>query len=217
MREYFDKELSLLSDQLIEMGSFVEQAIGNTIDMILSGDTGKLTRSREYESKINEAEKNIQNHCIRLLLHQAPVAYDLRYVSAALKMITDLERIGDQAIDIAEMTGYIKNRTGIFNMTHITDMAKQSANMVTEAINAFVKRDLQLAKSVSSMDDIIDNLCEKVREETVEIICQDKELGSQAIDIVMIAKYLERIGDHAVNVAEWVAFSLTGSCELNNK
>lgn len=214
MREYFDKELTVLNDQLIEMGNFAEQAIKNTIDIIISGDVSKLTKAHMYEEKINEAEKTIQNHCIKLLLHQTPVAYDLRYVSAALKMITDIERIGDQAVDIAEMTEYINDRANMFNMTHILEMAKQSSDMVTTAIDAFVKRNLQLAKQVSKQDDVIDGLFDKIKQETVNIIHNDKELGNQAIDIVMIAKYLERIGDHAVNIAEWVTFSVTGSCEL---
>ena len=215
MREYFDIELYKLNDQLIEMGGLVEQAIKNTIGMIINGNSDGLEFAREHEERINTAEKIIQNHCIRLLLHQAPVAYDLRYVSSALKMITDLERIGDQAIDIAEMAQYIKDRTNVFNMTHIAEMAKQSADMVTLAIDAFVKRDIELAKTVSRRDDIIDELFVKVKEETVEIIHSDKELGTEAIDLMMIAKYLERIGDHAVNVAEWVVFSITGNSKID--
>lgn len=214
MREYFDNQLTALNNKLIEMGGLVEQAIKNTIKMIISGDESGLEEARMHEEKINAAEKEIQNHCIKLLLHQAPVAHDLRYVSAALKMITDLERIGDQAIDIAEMAEYIKNRTSVINMTHIAEMATQTSEMVTLAIDAFVKSDIELAKKVSDRDDVIDNLFDKVKEETVEIIHKDKELGTEAIDLMMIAKYLERIGDHAVNVAEWVAFSITGSCEI---
>lgn len=214
MREYFDIELENLNNQLIEMGSLVEQAIKNTVGMIVCGNSYGLDEAREHEEKINTAEKDIQNHCMKLLLHQAPVAHDLRSVSAALKMITDLERIGDQAIDIAEMSIYLEQKEQIFNMTHIDEMAKQASEMVTAAIDAFVKSDLELAKSVAKSDDIIDSLFNEVKSETVDIIHQNKELGIQAIDMVMIAKYLERIGDHAVNICEWVAFSLTGSCEI---
>ncbi len=214
MRKYFDNELSNLNDQLIEMGSLVEQAINNTITMILNGNVDGLEAAREHEERINNAEKTIQDHCIKLLLHHAPVAHDLRYVSAALKMITDLERIGDQAIDIAEMTEYIKNRKNVFDMTHIAEMASSASEMVTMAIDAFVQRDLQLARTVSEKDDVIDELFDRVKSETVEIIHRDKELGIEAIDIVMIAKYLERIGDHAVNIAEWVTFSITGSSKI---
>jgi len=215
MREYFDIELANLNNQLIGMGTLVEKAIKNTIEMIISGNTEGIEEARENEELINNAEKKIQNHCLRLLLHQAPVAQDLRYVSSALKMITDLERIGDQAIDIAEMSEYINNNSYTVNMTHITEMASQSAEMVTMAIEAFVKKDMNLARNVKEKDDVIDELFDRVKNETVEIIHQNKELGMEAIDLMMIAKYLERIGDHAVNIAEWVAFSITGSCEIS--
>ncbi len=215
MREYFDIELANLNNQLIGMGTLVEKAIKNTIEIIISGNTDGLEEARENEELINSAEKKIQNHCLRLLLHQAPVAQDLRYVSSALKMITDLERIGDQAIDIAEMSKYINNRSHTVHMTHIAEMASQSAEMVTMAIDAFVKNDMKLAKQVKDRDDVIDDLFDRVKSETVDIIHQNKELGMEAIDLMMIAKYLERIGDHAVNIAEWVAFSITGSCEIS--
>lgn len=214
MREYFDIELTQLNNQLIEMGVLVEQAIKNTVGMIVGDNSGSVEEARAHEENINAAEKTIQNHCLRLLLHQAPVAHDLRYISSALKMITDLERIGDQAIDIAEMSHYIKDKYKVYNMTHIADMAEQAAEMVTLSIDAFVKSDIELAKTVSKRDDVIDALFDKVRKETVDIIHRDKELGTEAIDLVMIAKYLERIGDHAVNIAEWVVFSITGSCEI---
>ena len=211
MREYFDIELANLNNQLIGMGTLVEKAIRNTIDIITSGEVEGLDKAREYEELINSAEKKIQNHCLRLLLHQAPVAQDLRYVSSALKMITDLERIGDQAIDIAEMAQYIKNKSNMVHMTHIAEMASQASEMVTMAIDAFVKKDIELARAVSRRDDVIDELFDRVKAETVEIIHGNKELGTEAIDLMMIAKYLERIGDHAVNVAEWVYFAVTGS------
>lgn len=214
MREYFDNELENLNNQLIQMGSFVEQAINNTVEMILNGRSDGIEKARKNEERINAAEKNIQTHCLKLILHQAPVAQDLRSISAALKMITDLERIGDQAIDIAEMSQYIGDKANIYSMTHIAEMATQASEMVTMAIDAFVKTDIELAKKVSKNDDIIDDLFNTVKNDTVDIILHDKELGMQAIDVVMIAKYLERIGDHAVNIAEWVAFSITGKREI---
>lgn len=214
MREYFDNELENLNNQLIEMGSLVEQAINNTVEMILNGRSDGIEKARKNEERINAAEKNIQTHCLKLILHQAPVAQDLRSISAALKMITDLERIGDQAIDIAEMSQYIGDKANIYSMTHIAEMATQASEMVTMAIDAFVKTDIELAKKVSKNDDTIDDLFNTVKNDTVDIIFQDKELGMQAIDVVMIAKYLERIGDHAVNIAEWVAFSITGKREI---
>lgn len=214
MREYFDIELANLNNQLIGMGTLVESAIKNAVEIIANNSAELLDKAREQEELINTSERKIQNHCIRLLLHQAPVAHDLREVSSALKMITDLERIGDQAIDIAEVSQYIKSRNNVINVTHIDEMANQASKMVTLAIDAFVKKDFDLAKKVSQSDDVIDELFDKVKEETVEIIQRDKALGEQAIDLMMIAKYLERIGDHAVNIAEWVAFSITGSREL---
>ena len=214
MREYFDIELANLNNQLIGMGTLVEGAIKNAVEIIANNSSELLEKAREQEELINTSERKIQNHCIRLLLHQAPVAHDLREVSSALKMITDLERIGDQAIDIAEVSQYIKSRNNVINVTHIDEMANQASKMVTLAIDAFVKKDFDLAKKVGQSDDVIDELFDKVKEETVEIIQRDKALGEQAIDLMMIAKYLERIGDHAVNIAEWVAFSITGSREL---
>lgn len=213
MREYFDLELKALNDKLIEMGALVEGAIKNTITIITNGEYDKLETSRIIEEKINKMEREIQNYCLNLLLLQSPVAGDLRTVSAALKMITDLERIGDQAIDIAEMSTYLKDCENIYSMTHISEMAERSSNMVTTAIDAFVKKDLKLARTVATMDDAIDDLFNKVKEEVIDIINTNKELDHQAIDIMLIAKYFEKIGDHAENIGEWVVFSITGSKE----
>ena len=205
MREYFDLELKALNDKLIEMGALVEGAIKNTITIITNGEYDKLETSRIIEEKINTMEREIQNYCLNLLLLQSPVAGDLRTVSAALKMITDLERIGDQAIDIAEMSTYLKDCENIYSMTHLSEMAERSSNMVTTAIDAFVKKDLKLAKTVATMDDAIDDLFNKVKQEVIDIINANKELDQQAIDVLLIAKYFEKIGDHAENIGEWVA------------
>ncbi|HCJ95586.1 MAG TPA: phosphate transport system regulatory protein PhoU [Ruminococcaceae bacterium] len=210
MREYFDLELKTLNDKLIEMGALVEVAIKNTITIITNGEYDKLETSRIIEEKINKMEREIQNYCLNLLLLQSPVAGDLRTVSAALKMITDLERIGDQAIDIAEMSTYLKDCENIYSMTHLSEMAERSSNMVTTAIDAFVKKDLKLAKTVATMDDAIDDLFNKVKQEVIDIINANKELDQQAIDVLLIAKYFEKIGDHAENIGEWVVFSITG-------
>lgn len=210
MREYFDLELKALNDKLIEMGALVEGAIKNTITIITNGEYDKLETSRIIEEKINNMEREIQNYCLNLLLLQSPVAGDLRTVSAALKMITDLERIGDQAIDIAEMSIYLKDCENIYSMTHLSEMAERSSNMVTTAIDAFVKKDLKLANTVATMDDAIDDLFNKVKQEVIDIINANKELDQQAIDVLLIAKYFEKIGDHAENIGEWVVFSITG-------
>ena len=210
MREYFDLELKALNDKLIEMGALVEGAIKNTITIITNGEYDKLETSRIIEEKINKMEREIQNYCLNLLLLQSPVAGDLRTVSAALKMITDLERIGDQAIDISEMSTYLKDCENIYSMTHLSEMAERSSNMVTTAIDAFVKKDLKLANTVATMDDAIDDLFNKVKQEVIDIINANKELDQQAIDVLLIAKYFEKIGDHAENIGEWVVFSITG-------
>lgn len=210
MREYFDLELKALNDKLIEMGALVENAIKNTITIITKGEYDKLEDARVIEEKINKMEREIQSYCLNLLLLQSPVAGDLRTVSATLKMITDLERIGDQAIDIAEMSTYLKDCENIYSMTHLSEMAERSSNMVTTAIDAFVKKDLKLAKTVATMDDAIDDLFNKVKQEVVDIINVNKELDQQAIDVLLIAKYFEKIGDHAENIGEWVVFSITG-------
>lgn len=210
MREYFDLELKSLNDKLIEMGALVEGAIKNTIYIITNGDYDKLETARVIEEKINKMDRVIQNYCLNLLLLQSPVAGDLRTVSATLKMITDLERIGDQAIDIAEMSIYLKDCENLYSMTHLSEMAERASNMVTTAIDAFVKKDLKLAMTVATMDDAIDDLFNKVKEEVVEIIKTNKELDQQAIDIMLIAKYFEKIGDHAENIGEWVVFAITG-------
>lgn len=210
MREYFDLELKALNDKLIEMGALVEGAIKNTITIITNGEYDKLETARIIEEKINKMEREIQSFCLNLLLLQSPVAGDLRTVSAALKMITDLERIGDQAIDIAEMSTYLKDCENIYSMTHLSEMAERSSNMVTTAIDAFVKKDLKLAKTVATMDDAIDDLFNKVKQEVIDIINANKELDQQAIDVLLIAKYFEKIGDHAENIGEWVVFSITG-------
>ncbi|MGN0500335.1 MAG: phosphate signaling complex protein PhoU [Ruminococcus sp.] len=213
MREYFDLELKSLNDKLIEMGALVEGAIKNTISIITNGDYDKLETARVIEEKINKMDRVIQNYCLNLLLLQSPVAGDLRTVSATLKMITDLERIGDQAIDIAEMSIYLKDCENLYSMTHLSEMAERSSNMVTTAIDAFVRKDLKLAMTVATMDDAIDDLFNKVKEEVVEIIKTNKELDQQAIDIMLIAKYFEKIGDHAENIGEWVVFAITGKIE----
>lgn len=210
MREYFDLELKALNDKLIEMGALVEGAIKNTITIITNGEYDKLETARIIEEKINKMEREIQSFCLNLLLLQSPVAGDLRTVSATLKMITDLERIGDQAIDIAEMSIYLKDCESLYSMTHISEMAERSSNMVTTAIDAFVKKDLKLARTVATMDDAIDDLFNKVKQEVIDIINANKELDQQAIDVLLIAKYFEKIGDHAENIGEWVVFSITG-------
>jgi phosphate transport system protein len=169
-----------------------------------------IKKVNELEVEIDDMEKSIEAHCLKLLLQQQPVASDLRIISTALKMITDMERIGDNAEDIAEIARHILNQKFIKDIVHIPQMAEATISMVTKSIDAFVKRDKKLAEEVCRSDDIVDNLFDVIKEELIEKIQEDRSNGEQAIDLLMIAKYFERIGDHAENIAEWVIFSITG-------
>lgn len=209
MRTRFDEQLSLLNRELIEMGALCEEAIALAAKALLSGDTEEAAKVLPLDEEIDRKERNIESLCLKLLLQQQPVARDLRQVSAALKMITDMERIGDQAADIAEIIGYLKGRTGSeFDL--IGDMARAAIKMVTESVDAFVRCDTELADRVISHDDVVDDLFNEMKKALSRIIAERPEDGEYAIDLLMIAKYFERIGDHAVNIAEWVVFSITG-------
>jgi phosphate transport system protein len=210
IRSRFDQQLSLLNDLLIEMGGQAEIAISMALDGLKKQNPEFAEKAIYYEREIDRKEKDIEALCLKLLLQQHPVAKDLRLVSAVLKMITDMERIGDQAADIAEISLHLMDRPYIKKLEHIPMMATAAIKMVTTSIDAFVKSDLHLAREVIAYDDVVDDLFVTVRNDLVNMIHADSENGEQAIDLIMIAKYLERIGDHAVNVAEWVIFSITG-------
>jgi len=210
MRSKFDEQLSLLNDMLVDMGAMIEKAITKTTQAIIKHDKKMAKKAIAADRDIDNMEKEIETLCLRLLLRQQPVAKDLRLISAALKMITDMERIGDQAADISEIAKFLIGREYIIKIDHIPQMAEATAKMVTDSIDAFVKRDLELAQKVIDYDDVVDDLFEKVKTDVIELIQKDKANGEQAIDFMMIAKYFERIGDHATNIAEWVVFSITG-------
>lgn len=210
MRTKFDEQLEQLHIELIKMGSLCEEAISlsaRILDGISQEDIQKVSA---LEHEIDQMERDIETRCIRLLLHQQPVARDLRAISAALKMISDLERIGDQAADISELAPYIADSTSQ-SKTRIKEMAAATVSMVTDSIEAFVKGDLAMTSQVMEKDDVVDDYFEKIKGELIELIYR-KEIGAEAgLDLLMTAKYFERIGDHAVNVAEWVEFSITGT------
>ena len=212
MRNKFEIQLKELTNNLTLMGALCENAISLAIKAFLEGEEKYAKKAIEVDKRIDQMEKEIESMCLKLLLQQQPVAKDLRIISAALKMITDIERIGDQASDIAEITGYA-NLAGSLNKIRIKDMAIAAIKMVTDAIDAFVKEDLELAISVIEYDDIVDNSFLEVKSDIIELISKDKASGEVAIDMMMIAKYLERIADHATNIAEWVVFSITGKHE----
>lgn len=215
MRNHFDEQLERLHLELIRMGALCEDAISAAAKALLEQDAALADKAREAEEEIDRAESDVERLCLQLLLRQQPVAKDLREVSAALKMISDLERIGDQAADIAELSGYVAECNEA-SRTHIGEMARATVAMVTDSVDSFVKRDLALARAVCKADDKVDALFEDVKREIVELIAEDSSRGAVALDLLMVAKYFERIGDHATNVAEWVEYSITGVHASNN-
>ncbi len=209
MRNRFDEQLALLKKELIEMGALCEEVIAKASEALTRGDVALAATVAPLDGQIDRKERDIEALCLRLLLQQQPVARDLRKISAALKMITDMERIGDQAEDIAEIVTFLKGRTGQ-NDDLLREMARSTIKMVTESVDAFVKHDIMLAEKVVAYDDVVDNYFEQVKDELIARIAENPDDGEYALDLLMIAKYFERIGDHAVNIAEWVMFSVTG-------
>ncbi len=210
MRSKFDAQLKELGEKLTLMGAMCEEAIANSAKALLTGDSELAKKLAPLDLEIDRYERDIEALCLRLLLQQQPVAKDLRLISAALKMITDMERIGDQAADIAEIV-LVADITAESNAVHIGEMGRATIQMVTESIDAFVRRDLDLAQSVIAFDDVVDALFNRVKAELIQLINTDIKNGEYAMDLLMIAKYFERIGDHATNIAEWVEFSITGT------
>lgn len=209
MRNRFDEQLELLKTHMIQMGSLCESAISNATKALINADYELARKAIAEDEIIDQKEREIESLCLKLLLQQQPVARDLRQISSALKMITDMERIGDQAADISEIT-MLANIKDADDTSRIVEMAKATIKMVTDSIDAYVRQDLQLARSVIEYDDIVDDLFNAVKDDLVRLISEDASNGESAIDLMMIAKYLERIGDHATNIAEWVEFSITG-------
>ncbi len=210
MRSRFDEQLELLNKELLEMGALIEHAIESASQALINQDVEAANKAIEFDKEVDQKEKDIESLCLKLLLQQQPVARDLRLISAALKMITDMERIGDQAADISGIVIYLAGAPYIKKLEHLPQMANAAIKMVSGSIDAYVKKDLELAKTVIEMDDIIDRLFEIVKNELIEHIHDKTENGGQAMDLLMVAKYFERIGDHAQNIAEWVEFSITG-------
>ena len=195
---------------LVEMGALVETAIAMATLALKSQDIVQAKQAIAYDKDIDHKEREIEQLCLKLLLRQQPIARDLRLVSAALKMITDMERIGDQAADIAEIAIMLAGTPYIKELEHVPQMAEATVKMVKDSIDAFVANDLELAISVINHDDVVDELFDVIKFELVKLIRSNSNNGEQAMDFLMIAKYFERIGDHAVNIAEWVVFSMTG-------
>lgn len=209
MRNKFDQQLAQLNHEMIEMGALCEEVIALSSRALTEGNVALAAKVGPLDSEIDHKEREIENLCLKLLLQQQPVARDLRQISAALKMITDMERIGDQAEDIAEIVAFLKGRQAE-NDGLLKKMAEAVIQMVTESVDAYVKCDIILAKKVLAADDTVDDYFTQVKQSLIGKIAENPDDGEYALDLLMIAKYFERIGDHATNIAEWVIYSVTG-------
>lgn len=215
MRSKFDEQLTLMKNELIQMGALCEEAISLAAKALNEGNKALAEKAMALDAEIDQMERDIETLCLKLLLQQQPVARDLRQISAALKIITDMERIGDQAADIAEIVlamlseGYVPEDVG-----NIWEMAAEATKMVTESVDSYVRQDTDQARRIIEHDDVIDGYFIRVRTVLIQKIAANPANGERALDLLMIDKYLERIGDHATNIAEWVIFSVTGKKEL---
>ena len=216
MRNRIDRQLSTLNDELIEMGSMIEKSIETAIKALVNQDVDLARHAIEADEEIDRQERIIEDLCLKLLLQQQPVAKDLRLISSALKMITDMERIGDHASDISEITIALADQPYIKKLEHIQQMAKETMIMLVGSIEAFVDKDLEKANEVIKRDDVVDDLFDKVKKELIQMIHENADKGEQAADLLMVAKYMERIGDHATNISEWVIFSIKGEHKSMN-
>lgn len=208
MREKYDEDLRKLNISIINMGKMIEIAIESSMLALMGRDTEAAKQVAKNDEAINDMEREIESQCMKLLLRQQPMATDLRFITAALKMITDIERIGDHAVDIADLVLNVPNcKYG--NMNEITEMSTEIIKMLHDAIQSYIEKDYNKAKNVIAHDDVIDDLYHAIKSDLVQKIRETNE-GETILDYLLIAKYIERIGDHAVNIAEWVIFALTG-------
>lgn len=212
MRSRFDEQLDVLHNKMVEMGARCESAIANAMRAFLEDDPACAQRAVSIDEEIDQQEREIESLCMQLLLQQQPVARDLRKISSALKMITDMERIGDQAADIAEIA-YLDNVKAGDATFSVREMSTAAIAMVTESIDAYVRQDLELARKVITDDDVVDHFFDDIKNHLATLLAQQPARAEYVIDLLMVAKYLERIADHATNIAEWVVFSITGKHE----
>ena len=209
MREHFEEELSKLSNALVEMGALCEDAISCAVKYLLKNDAQMKKNAAEAEKQIDQKEREIETMCMRLLIQQQPVATDFRMITSALKMISDMERIGDKALDIAEIAEYVTD--DIKSKINIKEMAETTVKMVMNSVDSYVRKDIGIANSVIGLDDTVDALFDKAKSELINVIRTENENAEGLLDLLMVAKYFERIGDHAENIAEWVIFAVTGN------
>lgn len=208
MRTKFDEQLNQLNQELMHMGTMIEDHIQKAVDALMKQDVELAKKIMESDNEVDHEEKKIENICFNLLMQQQPVARDLRTISAAMKMVTDMERIGDHAADISEITILMAKAPYIKQLDHINQMAVETIQMLMKSVQAYVDKDMNAAQEVIKNDDVIDELFLKVKRDLISMIHENAECGEQAADLLMVAKYFERIGDHATNIAEWVIFSL---------
>ena len=215
MRSKFDEQLVELNHEMIKMGTMIEESIAQAVNALCKKDVELAKKIMEGDEEIDRAQKRIENICFNLLIQQQPVARDLRTITAAMKMVTDMERIGDHAADISEMTISMGKSAYEVNLSHINKMASETVLMLNWSIDAYVSKDKQKAQDVIDHDDIVDRLFDETKKDIINLILQNPKDGEEATDLLMVAKYFERIGDHATNIAEWVIYSLRTSADEN--
>ena len=208
MRSKFDEQLHLLNQEMMQMGSMIEDSIQKAINALIDQNVELAKKIMDNDTQIDHEQKKIENLCFNLLMQQQPVAKDLRVISAAMKMVTDMERIGDHAADISEMTILMSKTKYIPNLEHINRMASETVQMLIRSIEAYVEKDMKKAVDVIASDDVVDDLFDKNKAELIEQIQREPQSAESAADMLMVAKYFERIRDHATNIAEWVIFAL---------
>ena len=208
MRSKFDEQLHLLNQEMMQMGSMIEDSIQKAINALIDQNVELAKKIMDNDTQIDHEQKKIENLCFNLLMQQQPVAKDLRVISAAMKMVTDMERIGDHAADISEMTILMSKTKYIPNLEHINRMASETVQMLIRSIEAYVEKDMEKAVDVIASDDVVDDLFDKNKAELIEQIQREPQSAESAADMLMVAQYFERIGDHATNIAEWVIFAL---------
>lgn len=208
MRNKFDEQLLELNQEMTKMGNMIEESIAKAVEALYKRDNDLAKQIMESDTKIDRAQKKIEDICFNLLIQQQPVARDLRNITAAMKMVTDMERIGDHAADISEMSLYIGEGRDLPKFEHINQMASETVMMLNWSIEAYVSKDRKKANEVISHDDVVDRLFDEVKQDIIKLIQEKPQEGEEATDLLMVAKYFERIGDHATNIAEWVIYSL---------
>ena len=217
MRSKFDEQLAELNREMSEMGRMIVQSITMAIEALTDKDEKRAKSIMEGDVEVDHEQKKIETICFNLLIQQQPVARDLRTVTAAMKMVTDMERIGDHAADISEITIFMGKNSYIEKLKHIREMASETVLMLNHSIEAYVERNQEKAKEVIEHDDIVDSLFDDVKRDIIQLIQKNPEDGQEATDLLMVAKYFERIGDHATNIAEWVLYSLKKSGDYYSK